>query len=746
MTTTPFLTVGQPVGQIEGIAKVTGTARYTADVQVPGMIWGRLLRSPYPHARIVSIDTAKAKALPGVHAVITAEDIPSTLYGRRMRDMPVLAQDKVRFIGEKVAAVAADTAAIAEAAIDLIDVQYEELPGLFDPLEAMKPDAVRIHPRVSEYLNFQEPVSDLPNVYNVFVREKGDIEQGFKESDRIFEHTLRTQAHHHGYMEPHACMAHTGDDGRYHFFMTVKTPHTARNQLSWLLGLPADQIVVHVIHIGGDFGGKGSLMDAPIAHYLSQASGKPVQIVMRYTEELTAGNPRSQGIFIFRTGVKNDGTLVAHDVKTIWNSGGYQAFYPAGWVPGGVETGGNYRIPHVRLENIGVYTNSVPRGHVRAPGSPQATFAIECHMDMMAKEMGIDPMEFRLKNVILEGEAMPTGEVLHDVFLKETLEAAKAAADWGSPKPKNVGRGIGLYNRHVGSGKSTQIINIDQTGSVMLLTAAPDTGTGAHTLLSQIVAEELQIPQDQVGVRIVDTDGITHDDGVGGSRVTNTHGNTAMLVAQQTKAALAETAAGLLGVSPEQVTVGPGSFSGNGKSLSFDEVARRAAAAAGGALRVEVEHDPGSTSGVACFTAQVAEVEVDPETGQVKFTKLISAHDVGTIINPLYHQGQIDGGVSWGIGFAITEDLGIDEGRVQNAHLGDYKLPVQPDMPELQTVLVQHDTGPAPYKAKGIGESSNVPLAAAIANAVYDATGVRITELPITPEKVYRALKEKQGQ
>lgn len=744
-TNAPYTSVGKPVGQIEGVAKVTGKAVYTGDVQLPRLIWGKLLRSPYAHARIVRIDSSKAKALPGVRAVITGQDIPPTLYGRRMRDMPVLAREKVRFIGERVAAVAADTAAIAEEALNLIDVTYEQLPGVFDPIEAMKETAPRIHGSVAEYFNHAEPVPDLPNTYAVMVRDKGNLDEGFRQADRIFENTFTTQSNHHGYMEPHATVMNIDDAGRLHAWISVKTPHTARAQLSWLLGIPQEQIVVSARHIGGDFGGKGSLMDAPVAYYLAKASGRPVKIVMRYTEELQAANPRNPGIITLRTGVMNDGRIVAHHARCVWNTGAYQAFLPAGWVPGGTEAAGNYLIPHVRLENIGVYTNNVPRGHVRAPGSPQVTFAIESHIDMIAHELGIDPWEMRMKNAIGEGEQSPTGEVMHDVFLKDTLQALKDASKWGSPTPRpNMGRGLGIYNRHVGSGSSTQVITVDRNGNVTLITVAPDTGTGAHTILKQIVAEELNVPLERVGVTIVDTDGVKSDDGVGGSRVTNTHGNTAMLVAQATRASLVTTAAALLGIPSEQVTVGVERFSGGGKSVSFDDVARRAAGDAGGTLRHEVTHDPGSTSGIACFTVQMVEVEVDRETGQVKITRVVSAHDVGTIINPIYHQGQIDGGLAWGIGFGMTEELMLEEGRLLNPHLGDYKLPVTKDMPPLETVLVQHKAGPAPYNAKGIGESSNVPTAAAIANAVFAAVGVRINDLPVTSEKVYRALQAQQ--
>lgn len=753
--------VGKPAGQVEGVAKVSGRAAYTADVILPGTLWARALRSPYPHARIVSIDPTAARGLPGVHAVITGADLPATLYGRRMWDMPPLARDRVRFIGERVAAVAAETKEIAEEALNLIAVEYEELPAVFDQLEAMDPAAPLLHPEMGEYRNHQDPLPTGRNVYNVMTANKGDVEQGFRDSDRVFEHAFRTQSHHQGYLEPHATMVQITDDGRVHVWSSNKTPYAALAQLSSLLGLPREQIVVHITHLGADFGGKGSLMDTPVAYYLARQTGRPVKMVMSYTEELYAGNPRNPGVITYKTGVKNDGTLVVMRVRCVWNSGAYQAFLPLGNVPGGMEACGLYRVPNVHIDNIGVYTNCTPRGHTRAPGSPQVAFSLESHLEMVAREMRIDPVEFRLMNMIDEGEQDPTGIPMRDLHGKQTLRAAADRAGWTIPKAANVGRGIALYDRHTGSGNATIGVLIDGDGDVSALTVFPDTGTGAHTVVQQIVAEVLKLPLERVRVVVGDTDGAPNDAGVGGSRVTYVHGQAAMQAAQEAGDQLAAAAAELLGVAPEEVAheveryglrqaqatlpealEGPASGNASPRHyVSFSDAARAAAANAGGEVRVMKAFDGGSTFGVTSFSAQIAEVEVDPDTGQVRLRKLVSAHDVGMIINPIYHQGQIDGGAVYGLGFALTEELLIDEGKVLNPNLGEYKLPNIQDIPELVTVLVPGGSGPVPYSGKAIGEMSNVPVGAAVANAVADACGVRMMELPITAEKVYRALR-----
>jgi len=739
-----YTAIGKPIGQIEGIAKVTGHARYAADYTMPGMLWGAVLRSPYPHARIVSIDTTAVRRAPGVLAVLTGADLTGPLYGRRMKDMPVLARDVVRYIGEKVVAVAAETEAAAEAALALVEVEYEELPAVFDPLEAQQPGAVRVHPKVDVYQGASQPVVDTPNTYAYRSATNGDLEAGFKAADRIFEHTFRTQSHHQGYIEPHAVLVWVEADGRVHAWMSTKSPFPARTQLAALAQIPPDQIVVHVAHVGGDFGGKGSVMELPVAYFLAKASGHPVKMVMSYTDELTAANPRNPGVITIRTGVKHDGSITAHHARTTWNTGAYQAFLPQGIVGGGMGAAGLYRIPAVLVENIGVYTNDPPRGHVRAPGAPQVCFALESHIDMVARGLGMDPLAFRLKNSIGVGEKSALGETMKDCIMRETLEAGAKASDWGSAKPRTgFGRGIAMYDRHVGSGSASVNLRITWEGQAVLTTTAPDTGTGSHTVLQQIIAETLHIPLSDVRIVAGTTDDTGEDGGVGGSRVTNVHGNATYQASLEALARLKEGAASMLGVTAGQITFSADRFSTSTRWVTWTDAVHGAWNQS--PVEVKVTYDGASTAGIACIAVQVAEVQVDEDTGQVTVLRIVSANDVGMVLNPIGHQGQIEGGIVQGIGFALTEELQLDHGKVTTAHLGEYKLPAIQDIPELVTVLVEQPEGPTPFHGKAIGEMGNTPTAAAIANAVEDAVGVRITDLPITAEKVYRALKAKHS-
>ena len=368
--------VGQPIGRLDGADKVSGAARYSADVTLPGMIWGKALRSPLPHARILGIDTSKARALPGVLAVLTAADLPDVLVGRRMFDMPVLARDRVRFIGEKVAVVAAADPDVAEEALALIDVEYDDLPAIIDLAKALESDAPLVHENAGAYEGAPTE-RPHPNVQSVLRFKLGDVEAGFREADRIFEHTFRTQLAHQGYLEPHAGVVAIDGDGRVQVWASNKMPYRLKELMSHALRLPKEQIRVNLTPIGGDFGGKGSLMDLPLAYHLARATGRPVKMVMRYAEELMAGNPRHPSLITVRTGVTRDGQIVARQVKALFNSGAYAAFKPVPHVHlGGVSLGaGVYRIPNLLIESYCVYTHNVPCGHMRSPGEPQMVFA-----------------------------------------------------------------------------------------------------------------------------------------------------------------------------------------------------------------------------------------------------------------------------------------------------------------------------------------------------------------------------------
>src|SRR5438477_8224622 len=722
--------VGKPIGRVDGIDKVNGAARYSGDVSVAGLVWGKALRSPLPHARIVRIDTSRARAHGGVLAVLTARDLPDILVGRRMFDMPLLARDRERCTGEKSAVVAAAGPDVAEEATALIDVEYEDLPAVIDPEEAIVAGAPVVHEKPGAYEGAPAERRHA-NVQSVLRFKLGDVQVGFREADRTFEHTLRTQLAHQGYLEPHAGVVAIDEDGRVQVWASNKMPFRLKELLSHALQLPQEKIRVNLTPIGGDFGGKGSLMDLPLAYHLARVTGRPVKMVMRYTEELMAGNPRHPSLITIRTGVTKDGRIVARQVKAIFNSGAYAAFKPAPSVNlGGAGMGaGVYRVPNLLIESLCVYTNNIPCGHARSPGEPQMVFAEESHMDMIAKELGLDPVEFRRKNLLRDGDVLPNGHHLEHVRAAETLDAALRASRWSEPKPGPwIGRGLAMGHRHIGVGFTNAQVRLETKGTVTLVIALPDTGTGAHLVLRQVVAEVLGLTVEEVEVELATTDAFSTDSGVGGSRVTHTGGRAAYHAAEKLKELIRAEAA-TLGV-PE---------------ASLAAIAQ-AAAADGRKLEATHFYDAKSHAAVTSFTAQVAEVAVDPTTGQVTVRRFTTAHDVGTIINPIGHQGQIEGGLIQGLGYALMEEMQTEDGRISTVSLGDVKLPTIQDIPPLTTVIVEDPVGPGPFNAKAIGEGSISAVAPAIANAVADACGVRVLDLPITAEKVYFALKEMEGR
>jgi CO/xanthine dehydrogenase Mo-binding subunit len=736
----PYTSIGQPTTRVEGQEKVTGALRYTADVALPGTLWGRALRSPLPHARILRIDASRAAQVPGVHAVLTGADVRGIRYGRRLFDVPVLAEERVRFAGERVAAVAAEDRDAAEEALALIDVDYEELPAVFDPLEALREDAPLLHPEVNSYLGLPRP---LEQPSNAFVREtwgKGDVDAGFAQADLIVENTFTVPRQHQAYLEPHSCLVWIDDQGRVQIWASSKVPYQVKEQLAVALGLPKERIRLHPVAIGGDYGGKGSPMDIPLAYFLAARTGRPVRMAMDYVEEFTAGNPRHAAIVQLKTGVKRDGTMVAHQAKVIFNSGAYGGFKPTPNVNlgGASKAGGPYKIPHVHIEGLQVYTNTVPGGFMRAPGEPQTLFAIESHIDCIARRLGIDPLEFRLRNLIEEGDETPAGTRYRGIRARETLEAAAAAAGYRTPKAPHIGRGIAIGERPPAGGESHAAVTLQPDGSVIVHTSIFEPGTGTYTVLRQIVAEELQLPLSRIQVQVWDTDGVPFDTGVGGSRVTRVAGQAALQAAREAACAVRKVAADLLDWPEESITLRGAAVvhQETGASHPWAALLQRWGRPVEGRGSVQDMHPSPVTS----FTAQVAEVAVDPETGQVRLLRLTTAHDVGRVLNPLDHQGQIEGAVVQGIGYGLSEELGVHEGKVDTVNFGDYKIPNMKDIPALNTLVLESENGPGPYNAKGIGENPIGPVAPAIANAVEDAVGVRIRDLPITAEKVYRAL------
>jgi carbon-monoxide dehydrogenase large subunit len=735
-----YQVVGKPTPRVDGVEKTTGQARYAADVSLPGTLWGKSLHSTYAHARIVRIETTEAKKVSGVHAVITGADVQGGLWGRAVKDIPVLAYDRVRFYGERVAAVAADDEDIAQRALDLIEVEYEELPAVFDPLNALKDGAPILHPDFNAYFGFPQKMEQPSNAYHKTLFEKGDLERGFAEAGLIIEHTYVTQRVHQGYIEPQAVLVNIDDSGRVHVWVCSKVPYNTRESLATAAGIPEEQILFHHVYIGGDFGGKGNARNTPICYYLAKATGRPVRMVSDYTEEFFAGNPRHAVVVRLKTGVKHDGTFTAHQVHYLVNSGAYAAFKPPGIIGGYSQAAGPYRVPNCRIESMFVYTNTIPCGFMRAPGEPQAVFALESHVDEIARQLGIDPLEFRRKNLIVDGEETASGERFEHIRVHETLQAAAAAAGYHQPKPSFVGRGIAIGDRPAGGGQATAAITLKPDGSLILGTPIFDQGTGTYTTLCQVVAEELCVPLERIQVEIWNTDAIPFDSGVAGSRATRINTIVAYEAVQETKRELLRLAAKRLGWPEEALTLAGDEVRRTDReaAIRWTDMLARSGESVTGRAHIEERGRAHITS----FAAQVAEVSVDPETGEVKLLRFTTAHDVGQIVNPIGHQGQIDGAIMQGIGYALTEELQVEDGRVTSLSFGDYKLPTVRDAPPLTTVLVESANGVGPYQIKGIGESPLTPVAPAIANAVADAVGVRIRDLPITAEKVYHALQD----
>ena len=729
--------IGQSITRAEGPDKVSGNAVYAADISLPGMLWGRVLRSPYPYARIVSIDTSQAAALPGVHAVVTGQDMPDAKIGRRMVDMPVLAQGVVRFVGEKVAAVAAIDRETADEALALIDVEYEELTPVYDAEEAMDSNAPDLHPDMESYRGLPQPPSGIRNTFAHITWEKGDIEQGFRESDLIFEHTFNAQLMHQAYIEPHACLVSADESDQVQIWANNKDPYMLRDQLSGAWSVPAESIVLHPSTIGGDFGGKGSFMDVPLCYFLSKRSGRPVKMVMDYIQELMAGNPRHPAVMTIKTGVMKDGIIIARQARAVFDSGAYGAFKPTVYLRGADHLCGVYKVPHAKIDSYTIYTNNVPRGHMRSPAKPQVVFAVESHMDMIAQGLGMDAYQFRLKNVMREGDSSPIGHKWQQIKAIETLEAAAKAAGMDQPTPPNTGRGMAMTDLVQGTGQFSAKIGLNHEGNPQLHMAFWDTGTGSHTVLRQMVAEELTLDTEDVQIVLENTSNMPYTAGSGGSRVMLSAGRAVVAAAQELRGKLVQAASPLLDAPEEQVSLQKGRLVAAGRSISIAEVIGRTG---GESLTGEASMTPDAPE-LTSFCTQVAEVHVDPETGEIAVNKLVTAHDIGTILNPLNHQGQVEGGIIQGLGYALMEELELEDGHISTLSFGDYKIPTSADVPVMETVLIQGDSGPAPYESKGIGESSNIPVAGAIANAVFDAVGVRITDLPVTADKVLAGLR-----
>ena len=745
--------VGHSLPRMDAPGKVTGTAVYASDFALPGMLHGKLLRSREPHARLVRIDAARARALPGVRAVLTAADVPDVRYGGALKDETVLARDRVRYVGQPVAAVAATTREAAEAALAAIEVVYEPLPAVLDLEAALAPGAPLIHEAWATYA----AIPILHREGNVCHRARivvGDVERGFAEADRIFEHRFRTAMVHQGYTEPRAAVASWDSSGQVTVWSNTQLPFEIQNTLAEILELAPSKIRVIVPGIGGGFGGKLRIGVEHVAALLARRTGRPVRVLTTSEEELTAAYPRQGTRVELRTGVTRAGRITAKEGRIWFDTGAFAGSGPGVASVATLVLAGPYKIPNLLLEGYAVYTNKTNCGSFRAPSGPQANFAVESQMDMIADALGLDPLEFRLQNIVREGDEGPTGQVLAGVGLEECLRRAAAAIGWDDRRPA-PGRGKGLACGWwtTTGGSSGVYVKINPDGTVALNTGAAEIGTAALTGAAQVLAEELGVDLADISVVSADTFATPFDFGAQGSRTAFAVGNACRAAVADLRRQLVGLAAAQLGVPADALELRDKAVVGAGKRVTLAELARLSQASGGGliahgtfiapptaydAKRVEAHVYPAFHS--PSFHAHAVDLSVDRETGEITLHRYVVAQDVGFAVNPAAIEGQIEGGVAQGLGQALSEELVYAEGRVLNPNLTDYKMPTALDLPRIESILVQHPSAVGPYGAKGVGEPPNIEPPAAVANAVAAAVGVRVTTLPITAEKVALAL------
>jgi len=746
-----FRYIGEKVPPVDGYEKVTGKATFFTDLDLPHMLHAAILRSPLPHAKILDIDTTLAESLPGVVAVITAEDIPKETYGPQRPDRNILAGDKVRFVGDEVAAVAAVDPETAKKAASLIKVRYEELPAIFDPEEAMKEGAILIHDSAPRNIASSSKV----------VRGRGQA--GFDECDVIVEDVFQTQRVHCMYLESQACIVDIDSRGNLTVYLPVQTPFLWRDKIAAIFGLPLSRIKVVQVHMGGAFGGKLDTSLAMIATALALKSRRPVKLVNTKEDDLGYGFHRVPTKIWIKIGAKRDGTLIAKRVRIIADNGAYNSLAPK-IVCTNMATRSDclYRYKHVETEAYLVYTNTVPTSAYRGYGNPQITFAQESLLDELAEELGIDPVELRLKNIHRPGETTIHGWEIRSSGLAECLKQGAKAIGWTKPKPRFRGRGVACMI-HVSGNRgaldwdgSESVLRLHEDGSVVVLSGESELGQGIRTVLAQVVAEELGIPLDKVKVLPVDTDVSPFALGPYSTKTTVLAGNATRVAAQKLKRDIVEKAAQMLGMPPSQIEVKDGKIVAAGKEITLRDFmnwyhkheGRKTLIAHGvfepGKVRISPENDfCGDISATYPLAAHFAEVEVDPETGEVTVLRYVAAHDIGKVINFDGARGQVFGGVMQGIGYALMEEIVYEDGKVANPDLANYLIPTSLDMPPIEPLFVESYDPVGPYGAKGIGEPTLIPVAAAIANAIYDAVGIRFRELPITSEKVFMALRQK---
>ena len=752
-----FTVVGKPHPRLDGSDTVTGRAAYTVDVVLPSMLHAKLFRSSVAHARIRRVNTSRALSLPGVAAVLTADDVPRKRFGFSVQDEQIFAGDKVRYIGDVIAAVAAVEDEVAEQAVGLIDWDYDDLPAVLTPDDALRENAPLVHDELDSYRMNSVLARDWhpvfgTNIAHQAIFSKGDIDRGFAEADEIFDDTFRAQQVQHCSLEPHAVVADWNGE-RLMIWTSTQKVFLVRSGLADLFGLPESRIRVIGTKIGAGFGGKNAMRLEPYAAALTLKTGKPVRLVNSRSEEFAAAAGSVPATVRVHTGVKKDGTITARAMEFTWDTGAYAEGLPGSnrALKDGV---GPYKIPNIRVASTLVYTNKLRGCPFRGLGIPEAVWAGESQMDIIADKLGIDPVKLRLKNCLDTGDETPVGDRAHHIALRECLMKVSAELNsWKKRAPVNHGFGIALLHKSptTSASSSNARVRIHTDGKVELSIGATDVGGGTGTSLAQIAAEELNIPLKEIHVVIADTELTPFDHGTYSSRVTPYVGAAVKFAAADARRQILEIAARLWNSAAEKIRIENGKIIVKGhRPLALAELFAQSRArevigvGASQSKRLWAEDASKQAKDSSApgwpFGAQAVEVAVDRETGVIKLIRVASAHDVGKAINPLAVIGQIQGGIMMGLGYALLEGLVFEEGRIMNANFADYKIPTIRDIPAATPIIVERNYASEPYGAKGVGEMSVFGIAPAIANAIARATGVRIKELPMSAEKLLEQL------
>ena len=749
---TEFNVLGKNHVRVDALDKVTGHSIYAGDVYLPEMLMCKVLTSTRSHARIVSIDISEAEALPGVRGVITGRDFPDVFFGSgALRDRRVMARDEVFFVGEPVAAVAADDEITAVEALSLIRVEYEDLESVVDPVASLTDATTVVHPDLEGFEGYGFALGG--NNCTMLDADRGDVDQAFSEAALIVEETYHTQPINQGFLEPMACVANVEANGRLTIWASTQGPYQVRQQLASVLDMPIGNIKIIAMEMGGGFGAKLRLALEAFPALLSMKTRQPVKLVNTREETFTLNGPRLETNIYLKTAVTTDGRITAREARSIFDVGAYLGAGPNSGVGHGL---GAYDIPNFRLRSYGVYTNKLYVGSYRASGVADMTFAVESHMDVIAHKLGLDPLEFRRLNALKEGDVNVSGARIPRHGLAEVMDALKdkmALPRSGANSDANgerIARGVGIAvgEWRSGSGPSTASISVNEDGTVGLLTGSVDI-SGSDTSLAQIAAEVLGLEMEQVIVAKRDTDLAPFTGPSGGSRIVYSQGKAVQMAAEDARDKLFGLAADRLGVQPDALGCEGGAvyvMDNPPQSMGLGQLARMSLSSRGGpivgtASLSSMPYNP-------VFNAQGAEVEVDRETGQVRVTRFVQAQDVGLAVNPMGVEGQLEGGAVQGIGRALSEEILIDPhtGQVRNPSLATYLMPLAIDMPEIENVLVEVPSEDGPFGLRAVAEPPGFGPPAAIANAIYDAVGVRIRTLPLSPERVLAAMQGREPE